>query len=143
MSQFRFRRMLRSLAGVCTLLAACSSSTGPDDSNVNLRGSWNYSANQTGTSALLEGTFTIDQQTGAAFSGQFNGRVRDAQGTITNIAGIASGHTYGNDAIDFDLVVNGVARRHVGRIAEQNSIAGTWAQQTGTTAVGAFVLTRS
>lgn len=144
MSTVRFLAVARTLiVGASVISIACSSTTDDGDAAADLHGAWNYSAAQTGTAVLLEGTFVIDERTGAVFTGQFNGRVRDAQGVITNITGIASGRTFGDDAVDFDLIVNGNERRHVGRIARADSIGGTWAQQSGAAPVsGSFILTR-
>lgn len=123
-------------------LFGCSSATDDGGPAANVRGTWTYSATQSGSATLLEGGLVIDEQNGAAFTGQFNGQLRDDAGVITNADGIASGRAFGADAIDFDLIVNGVERRHVGRIAG-NSVSGTWAQQNGTASIsGAFVLTR-
>jgi len=142
---FKLRSMPTRLlcAAAAVTIAGCSSATDDGGTVADLRGSWIYSATQAGAATLLEGSFIIDEQDGSTFSGQFNGHVRDAQGVISNLDGVASGRAFGDAAIDFDLIANGVERRHVGRIARTDSVGGTWAQQNGAaSASGSFTLKR-
>lgn len=140
-----FDRSSRARAWITIAILAmlgCTSATDENDTTIDLIGSWTYAATQSGSSVRIDGTLVIDEQNGASFTGEFTGHLRDAQGEITNIDGIASGRSFGDDAIDFDLILAGLERRHVGRLARPDSIDGTWAQQNGNSTSGAFTLTR-
>jgi len=138
-----FRQFARFIVVAAGMAAACTSTTDGGDADIDLVGVWTYAATESASSARLEGTLVIDEQGGTVFSGQFNGRVRDADGMVSDLDGIVSGRAFGGQAIDFDLFLNGTERRHVGKIANDGSIAGSWAQQSGAASFsGSFSLRR-
>jgi hypothetical protein len=123
------------------LLAGCSSSTGTDGANVDVRGTWTFAATQVAPALEITGELRIERQDGATLSGVLETRERAVDGTIRNRVGSLSGRVVAS-AVDFDVFADAQPRRHVGRV-RNDSITGTWAQTSAATPVtGAFTAYR-
>jgi hypothetical protein len=143
------RRLRVVLGGVVIvasgLLSACLKSTAPQDSLVQLSGSWNYTGVQTGpVQETLSGTLTISRESGASFQGRLDLVGVNAQSGQTRVlGGLVSGSESATDIIDFDADLESSPRRHVGHIVA-DTITGTWigSSPDGTTSSGTFRVER-
>jgi hypothetical protein len=127
-----------------SLTSGCLSSTDPQPSLIHLKGPWTYKGAQTGpVIETLTGTLTISSESGTSFQGQVNITGVNQASQTRVLTGLVSGSQHGVDLIDFDVNVETVPRRHVGRIVE-DTIAGTWigSAPDGTTSSGTFRLER-
>lgn len=127
------------------LLSACLKSTAPQDSLVQLSGSWNYTGIQTGpVRETLSGTLTISRESGASFQGRLDLVGVNAQSGQTRVlGGLVSGAESAVDIIDFDADLESSPRRHVGQIVA-DTITGTWigSSPDGTMSSGTFRVER-
>ena len=110
-------------------LAACSLPTGSNAGAADLRGSWQLSADQAVPSASFEGTLLIERQEGDLILGSASWSERDGTGSMVWRAGAVSGRVIESSDADFDIVVDGVVRRHVARLSA-DTMSGTWIQFT-------------
>jgi hypothetical protein len=143
---FRLRAVFAALLiGTSGLLSACLKSTAPQDSLVQLSGSWNYSGVQTGpVRETLSGTLTISRESGASFQGRLDLVGVNAQSGQTRVlGGLVSGSESASDVIDFDADLESSPRRHVGQIVA-DTISGTWigSSPDGTVSSGTFRVER-
>ena len=106
------------------LVAACDSPTG-EATGIDMRGTWDYFADQTAPALDIEGVLTITEQNGTFFTGTAALTEIDVQGTRRTRAGAISGSFIGNAVVDFDIHIDAQSRRHVGRITA-DSTNGTW-----------------
>jgi hypothetical protein len=142
----RLRPVLGTLLIVTSgLLSACLKSTAPQDSLVQLSGSWNYSGVQTGpVQETLSGTLTISRESGASFQGRLDlVGVNSQSGQARVLGGLVSGSESATDIIDFDADLESSPRRHVGHIVA-DTITGTWigSSPDGTMSSGTFRVER-
>jgi hypothetical protein len=129
----------------CGLLSACLKSTEPQDSALQLNGSWTYTGLQTGpVRETLTGTLTISRESGTSFQGHLVLVGKNEQsGQSRVLDGFVSGSAIGTDVIDFDADLETPPRRHFGQIVA-DTITGTWigASPDGTTSSGTFRVER-
>ena len=107
------------------LIAACDSPTSDAGTHIDMRGSWEYLADQEQPALEIEGVLTITEQSGTFFTGTANVTETDVQGTRRTRAGAISGSFIRADVIDFDIHIEAQSRRHVGRVAV-DSTSGIW-----------------
>ena len=107
------------------LLAGCDSPTGGVATGIDMRGVWEYLADQTAPALEIEGVLNITEQSGTFFTGTATLTEIDVQGTRRTRAGAVSGSFIGGSVIDFDIHLDLQSRRHVGRITP-DSTNGTW-----------------
>lgn len=133
------RRLLLALA--LLPLAACLQPTDTGLSSVSLVGRWQYSAVQTGASGgTMNGTLVIGQQSGPSFRGSLEVTSTSAEtGEIQSLAGTVSGSASAVEAIDFDVFLEQLPRRHVAQLSG-NTLSGTWLRlsDSGVSASGTF-----
>jgi hypothetical protein len=108
-------------------LAGCSFTTEPAGEVADVRGSWQYSGEQTAPVLTLEGTLNIAAQSGDMVSGQLSWEERDPGGGTLVRGGPVSGRVIGTTDVDFDVLLAGTERRHVGRIT-RDTIRGAWVE---------------
>lgn len=142
----RLRAVLGAVVIVASgLLSACLKSTAPQDSLVQLSGSWNYTGVQTGpVQETLSGTLTISRESGASFQGRLDLVGVNAQSGQTRVlGGLVSGSESATNIIDFDADLESSPRRHVGQIVA-DTITGTWigSSPDGTMSSGTFRVER-
>lgn len=142
----RLRTILGSLLIVASgLLSACLKSTAPQDSLVQLGGSWIYTGVQTGpVQESLTGTLTISRESGASFQGRlYLIRFNPQSGLSTALEGQVSGSESATNVVDFDADLESSPRRHVGQIVA-DTITGTWigSSPDGTMSSGTFRVER-
>jgi hypothetical protein len=142
----RLRPVLGTLLIVTSgLLSACLKSTAPQESLVQLSGSWNYTGVQTGpVQETLSGTLTISRESGASFQGRLDlVGVNSQSGQARVLGGLVSGSESATDIIDFDADLESSPRRHVGHIVT-DTITGTWigSSPDGTMSSGTFRVER-
>jgi hypothetical protein len=126
-----------------TLLSACLKSTGPQDSQLDLAGTWHYTGSQTGSvRESLDGTLTITRESGVSFQGQLVLQaVNEQTGISRPLNGAVSGSESGIDLIDFDADIESSTRRHVGTIVA-DTIAGNWITSSDGSKSGTFKVVR-
>ena len=133
------------LIGTSALMSACLKSTAPQDSLVDLTGSWTYSGVQTGpVQETLTGTLTISRESGSSFQGRLDLVGVNAQtGQSRVLGGLVSGSESATDVVDFDADIESSPRRHVGQIVA-DTITGTWigSSPDGTMSSGTFRVER-
>jgi hypothetical protein len=129
------------LAVAVLALGACLQPTDTGVSSVSLAGRWQYSAVQTGVSGgTLNGTLVIGQQSGASFQGSLEVTSTSAEtGEIRSFAGTVSGSAPVVGAIDFDVFLEQMPRRHVAQLIG-DTLSGTWLRlsEQGLSASGTF-----
>lgn len=124
----RYRAVVGALVIAASgLLSACLQSTEPQNSLVQLNGSWSYTGVQTGpVREALTGTLTISRESGTSFQGRLDLVAVNAQnGQNRVLGGLVSGSESATDVIDFDADLESTPRRHVGHIVA-DTITGTW-----------------
>lgn len=124
-------------------LGACTSSTDQGPPPVVLTGTWGYAGTQTVPSAQLAGTLVVSSQAGHTFTGSF-AATESGPGIPTNsLSGTVQGRALDSVGLDFNVVVNGVARRHVG-LVHGDSLTGNWAVENdpAASAAGTFRMRR-
>lgn len=119
-------RRLR-LALLLPFAVACSFSTEPAGEVADLLGTWQYSGEQSAPALTLEGTLSIAAQSGDILSGQLSWEEHDAGGGMVLRGGPVSGRVIGTTDVDFDVLLAGTERRHVGRITG-DTIRGAWVE---------------
>jgi hypothetical protein len=133
------------LIGTSGLMSGCLKSTAPQNSLVDLTGSWTYTGVQTGpVQETLSGTLTISRESGSSFQGRLDLVGVNAQtGQSRVLGGLVSGSESATDVIDFDADLESSPRRHVGQIAA-DTITGTWigSSPDGTMSFGTFRVER-
>lgn len=132
----------RLLFGLALLsMIGCLQPTDTGVSSVSLAGRWQYSATQAGASMnTLNGTLLISQQSGASFQGSLSVSSTNTEtGETRSIAGTLSGSAPTVGAIDFDVSLEQLPRRHVGQLVGE-TLSGTWLQlsEQGVAASGTF-----
>jgi hypothetical protein len=87
---------------------------------------------QTGASGgTLNGTLVIGQQSGASFQGSLEVTSTSAEtGEVQSFAGTVSGSAPTVGAIDFDVFLEPLPRRHVARLVG-DTLSGTWVRLSG------------
>ena len=128
------------------LLSACLQSTEPQNSLLQLNGTWYYTGVQTGpVRETLTGTLTISRESGTSFQGRLDLFAVNAQsGQNRVLGGLVSGAETATSVIDFDAdLLEPNPRRHVGQIVA-DTITGTWigSSPDGTTSSGTFRVER-
>jgi len=124
LSPFRRVRRLALLAPLA-LSTGCSFATDPQEEVADVRGTWHYSGDQAAPALTLEGTLTINAQTADVIAGQLSWQEQDPGGGTRVDGGPVSGRVIGLADVDFDVLLPGSERRHVGRISG-DSIRGAW-----------------
>ncbi len=132
MRPLSFRRVYGHLLSAALLsvgISACAMPTAAEVDVVDLRGTWQLTAEQSAPAASLEGTLLIEQQEGDLILGSASWSERDGIGTTVWRAGAVSGRVIESTDVDFDIVVDGVARRHVARLSS-DTMSGSWIEFT-------------
>ena len=109
------------------LLGACSLPGEPDADAAIVRGEWAFTGTQAAPQATITGYLTIQTQNGDLITGTAGWDERDGFGVIRSTGGAVSGRVIGEQDVDFDITLEGIARRHVGRI-RADTIDGSWVQ---------------
>ena len=129
---------------LAVIVGACSEVVTQLDGDT-AAGSWEYSGTQEiPQSAVLSGSLSLYavSSSPAAFEGGASLSEVAPNGQLRELHGIAGGSIYSDSIVDFDIVVLGIARRHVG-ILRGDSIAGSWLSADGGAAGGKFNMRRS
>jgi hypothetical protein len=134
--------MARVFFGLALLsMVACLQPTDTGVSSVSLAGRWQYSATEAGASPRnLNGTLVISQQSGASFQGTLSVSSTNTEtGETQSLAGTVSGSAPKAGAIDFDVSLEQLPRRHVGQLVGE-TLTGTWLRlsEQGVAATGTF-----
>jgi hypothetical protein len=136
-------RHLLIFATIC--LTACLQPTDTTTGSISLSGRWQYSAQQSGAGGTtLSGTMTIEPRASSGFQGSVDAVATSQEtGESRNVAGTVSGTAPTADAIDFDVYLEQLPRRHVGQLVG-DKLSGTWIRLSadGTTASGTFTARR-
>lgn len=112
---------------LCAMLAACTVPGEPAGDGAVVRGEWSFTGTQAAPSATLTGSLTIQSQQGDLITGTAGWDERDGFGAVRAAGGPVSGRVIGQDDVDFDIQVDGVMRRHVGRLVA-DTMEGNWVQ---------------
>lgn len=120
---------MRPTRWLCTLslLAGCSLPGEPAAGSTVVRGQWAFTGTQAAPQATMTGYLTIRSQSGDLISGTAGWDERDGFGVVRSAGGSVSGRVIGEQDVDFDILLEGVVRRHVGRI-RADTIDGSWVQ---------------
>ena len=120
-------RTLRVAAALALLFlgVGCDLSTSPNGDVADLEGTWQYSGDQAAPSLTLGGTLLIQSQSGDVVSGQLSWVEADGLGGSLSRGGAVSGLVIETTDVDFDVILPGGNRRHVGSIAG-DTIRGAW-----------------
>ncbi len=127
-----------------SLISACLRSTGPQPSQIQLAGTWNYTGVQTSpVRESLSGTLNISSESGMSFQGRVDLVGINQANQSRVLGGLVSGSELGTDIVDFDASVETTPRRHVGQIVA-DTISGTWigSAPDGTRSSGTFRVQR-
>ena len=120
-----------------TLALSCSGGTEPGAPPVALVGTWSYeAAQQAPMPTTIAGSLAIEGQDGDAFTGSFDAIESSAAGS-RRTTGIVTGIALDAVTLDFDILIDGVERRHVGEIRD-NAIEGAWVEMRSGGASGSF-----
>lgn len=115
----------------------CGSGTGPGEPPVALVGSWAYEASQVSpASASLEGTLEIERQIGQRMEGSLD-VIETSAGAGRRLTGLLTGLALDATTVDFDVAIDGVARRHVAEV-RGDSLVGAWVEMRTGGASGTF-----
>lgn len=125
------------LATLVALAPACSSGTEPGTPPVAITGSWSYEgAQQAPVPATLDGSLEVTRQDGATFEGSLDAFESSAEES-RRITGLVTGIALDAVTLDFDVLVDGVSRRHVAEI-RGDTIEGAWVEVRTGGASGSF-----
>jgi len=136
---FAWRALVVSMVAV--MLTACAApSLAPEIATER----WQYLGEQRLPALVqLEGTLTISRGDATRFEGSLDLQRTDANGRLQRQTGLVRGRRTAT-SIDFDVMLEGVVMRHVGR-AENGRHSGTWVDESGiggSLVSGAFTLVR-
>ena len=132
---FAARASARLLVIMVTL--ACGAGTEPGAPGVQLLGRWRYeAAQQSPVPATVEGSVQIEGQDGDSFGGSFDAIESSTTGS-RRVTGIISGIALDAATLDFDVLIDGAARRHVGEL-RGDTIEGAWMEVRSGGASGSF-----
>ena len=115
------------LAAILAFGGACDFATDPGGAVADIRGSWQYSGDQSAPALTLTGTLVIQTQAGEVVGGQLSWQEQDGMGGTISRGGAVSGRVIGESDVDFDVILGAVTRRHVGRISG-DSLNGAWVE---------------
>ncbi len=123
------RRSLTALLGWAGASAAgaCVTTTDPSADVADLRGTWHYSGEQTAPALAMDGTLVIESQSGALITGRLSWEEQAVGGGPRIDGGAVTGRVIDHSDVDFDVLVAGDERRHVGRLTA-DTIRGAWVQ---------------
>ena len=122
---------------LAALLAGCGTGTEPGLAPVVVTGSWSYEgAQQAPVPATLDGSLEISRQDGPSFEGSLDVFESSAEES-RRITGIVTGIALDAVTLDFDVLVDGVSRRHVAEI-RGDTIEGAWVEVRTGGASGSF-----
>jgi hypothetical protein len=134
------RRVLFASLALLTL-AGCALPTGTERDAADVRGEWEFTAEQVAPALTIEGVLRVERQDGDLIVGTASWEERDALGVVRLGGGAVTGRVIGETDVDFDILVGAVARRHVARLAA-DTMAGSWVQP-GSTASGSWRAVRA
>ena len=136
-------RTPRAAIAIIALLCAtgCDFSTSPTGEVADVRGTWQFSGDQDAPALTLEGTLLIQSQAGDAVSGQLSWQEHDGLGGSVAKGGAVSGLVIEHSDVDFDVILPGGNRRHVGSITG-DTIRGAWLE-VGSGKSGSWAAVRS
>lgn len=120
---------------------ACSAATESEATSAD--GTWTYGATQQApVPATVSGTLSlVGVGGGGAFEGTLAAVEQTAAGETRPATGTVAGRVVADTVLDFDVVLSGVARRHLG-VRRGDSVSGTWTTVSGSAASGRFGLRR-
>ena len=107
------------------LTLACSLPGAPVADSAIVRGEWEFTGTQSAPQTTMTGSLTIQTQSGDLITGSAGWDERDGFGVVRSAGGSVSGRVIGLQDVDFDIVSDGVTRRHVGRI-RADTMDGSW-----------------
>ena len=131
----------RTIALAGLLLGGCALPSGPDRTAADVRGDWEFSAEQVAPSVTIEGVLRIEGQDGDLIVGSASWEERDALGNVQLGGGPVTGRVIGESDVDFDILIGANARRHVARL-DADTMAGSWVQP-GSSAAGTWRAVRA
>lgn len=132
------------LTGATALTDGCLQPIEVAPAVFSVSGNWRYLGSQMGaTREVLSGTLAVGKQTGSSFQGTLALVATNAAGEVRFLTAIAAGTALSAERIDFEIILEGRTRRHVGRL-EFETIVGTWVDLSpnGVSASGDFRLER-
>lgn len=109
------------------LVAACAATTDPSTDVADLRGTWQYSGEQTAPALTMVGTLVIEVQQGALVTGRISWEEQAVGGGTRVDGGAVSGRVIDRSDVDFDVILPGGERRHVARLTA-DTMRGAWVQ---------------
>lgn len=128
------------VALVAFVFGACTMSTEASTDVADLRGSWHFTGDQTAPALSMDGTLVIESQQGDLVSGRLSWQEQVVGGGTRLDGGPVTGRVIDRSDVDFDVLMAGGERRHVGRLSA-DTMRGAWVQVT-TGSSGAFVAVR-
>ncbi len=109
------------------LVAACAATTDPSTDVADLRGTWQYSGEQTAPALTMVGTLVIEAQQGALLTGRISWEEQAVGGGTRVDGGAVTGRVIDRSDVDFDVFLPGGERRHVARLTA-DTMRGAWVQ---------------
>ena len=121
---------------VIAMAAACTGTTDPEPAGtVPVAGVWNYSGQVAGASAPLNGALAFTSRSASSFSGSAD-IVEGVGSAQRRLTGPVSGRVTDGLAVDFDITLGAVLRRHVARRVA-DTLTGSWFElSAGGAAIG-------
>ena len=118
------------------IFAACTGATAPEPAGtVPVAGVWNYSGQVAGASAPLTGALEFISRSAISFSGSAD-IVEGVGSAQRRLTGPVSGRVTDGLAVDFDITLGSVLRRHVARRVA-DTLTGSWFElSAGGAAIG-------
>lgn len=109
------------------LVAACAAATDPSTDVADLRGTWQYSGEQTAPALTMVGTLVIEAQQGDLLTGRISWEEQAVGGGTRVDGGAVTGRVIDRSDVDFDVFLPGGERRHVARLTA-DTMRGAWVQ---------------
>lgn len=110
-----------------TLIAACAATTDPSTDVADLRGTWQYSGEQTAPALTMVGSLVIEAQRGDLLTGRISWEEQAVGGGTRVDGGAVTGRVIDRSDVDFDVFLPGGERRHVARLTA-DTMRGAWVQ---------------
>lgn len=108
----------------------CEISTGPGAAAADVRGTWDYSGQQSAPNLSLEGSLVIGSQRGEVIGGMGSWEASDGLGGVVMQGGNLTGQVIGASDVDFDVTLSAGPRRHVARLVA-DTMTGVWVDAGG------------
>lgn len=128
------------VGGAVFVSGACTLSTEASTDVADLRGTWHFTGDQTAPALAMDGSLVIEAQSGDVVSGRLSWQEQVVGGGTRVDGGPVTGRVIDRSDVDFDVLMAGGERRHVGRLSA-DTMRGAWVQ-VSTGSSGAFVAVR-